>query len=299
MRPEPSVKSARTFAWRNLLLAIVVLLMAMVGLALLTDALTNGSGTVYLANITAPQRGTNLTAPSIVVTGSGQAIAPADRARVQLLVTGSDPYYGSGRRQPTPIATTESGEPDRVSPIVDALRTQKVNEDVIAVYNSPAFARGYCYSPDGDCFSTRIDFTIAKPDIDQLNRVVNAAGDAATGSGLSIDFVGVAYETDDCAALQEKARQLATTDARQRAASQAANLGVDLGDLLMSSESAMPGQQDSGGCAVPSPSNNQPGSSVAALGGTVPSFDPARPAQAVAEVQITLTYAIPKIKQAS
>ncbi len=298
MRTEPLVKSARTFAWRTLLLAIVVVLMAMVALALLTDALTHGSGTVYLANIAAPQRGLSLTGSSIVVTGSGRAAAPAARAHVQLLVTGSDSYYAGRRSQPTPSATTEAGDQGRVSAVVDALQEQKVAGDAIAIYDSPAFARGYCYSPDGDCFSTRIDFTIEQPKIDDLNKMVNAAGDAATGSGMSIDFVGVSYEAADCATLQQKARDLATKDARARAASQAANLGVALGDLLMSSEATSP-DGGSGNCATPQVVDGQLSSSISALGGTLPSFDPAGPAEAAAAVQITLTYAIPKVDQAS
>jgi uncharacterized protein YggE len=300
MRTVPLAKSARTFAWRNLLLAIVVILMAMVGLALLTDALTHGSGTVYLANIAAPQRGLSLTGPSIVVTGSGRAAAPADRVHVQLLITGSDSNYGSRRFQPTPSATTEAGDHERVAAIVDALRARKVSEDAIAIYDSPAFARGYCYSPDGECVSTRIDFMVEQPKIEDLNAMVNAADEAATGSGMSIDFVGASYRAADCATLQQKARDLATKDARARAASQAANLGVELGDLLMSSESTSAGgASGSDDCATPHIADNQLNSSIAALGGTLPSFNPAGPAEAAAEVQITLTYAIPKVDQMS
>jgi uncharacterized protein YggE len=298
MRTVPLVKSARTFAWRNILLAIVVILMAMVALALLTDSLTHGSGTVYLANIAAPQRGLSLTGPSIVVTGSGRAAAPAARAQVQLLVTGSDSYYSGRRSQPTPSATAERNDQGRVATIVDALREQKVSEDAIAIYDSPAFARGYCYSPDGDCFSTRIDFTVEQPKIEDLNAMINAAGDAANGSGTSIDFVGVSYEAADCATLRQKARDVATKDARARAGSQAANLGVELGDLLMSSESTS-SDGGNGNCATPQMTDSQLNSSIAALGGSLPSFNPAGPAEAASEVQITLTYAIPKVDQTS
>jgi uncharacterized protein YggE len=238
------------------------------------------------------------TGPRTVVAGHGRAAAPADRAHVQLLVTGSDSYYSGRRSQPTPSATAEGGGQSRVSAITDALREQKVSEDAIAIYDSPAFARGYCYSPDGDCFSTRIDFTVEQPKIENLNAMVNAAGDAATGSGMSIDFVGVSYDAADCAALQQKARDVATKDARTRATSQAANLGVELGDLLMSSEATSTGSTGDE-CATPPIDDSALTSSISAMGGTLPPFNPAGPAEAAADVQITLTYAIPKVNQTS
>src|SRR5215210_6085021 len=74
---EPAMRAAR-ISGRSLVYGLVVVILAMTGLALLSEALAKGGSTVYLANITAGS-GSVPTEPSIVVTGSGRATAPAER----------------------------------------------------------------------------------------------------------------------------------------------------------------------------------------------------------------------------
>ncbi|MGH2561079.1 MAG: SIMPL domain-containing protein [Thermomicrobiales bacterium] len=290
MRAAPAVRTAATFAWRNVLLAILIVLTAMIGLALLTEATSDGDGSpVYLANFSSSsQIGPN--GPSIVVTGTGRATAPAEHATIQMLVTSSDQYYPGMRTEPEPEATPGAAERTRVEPILRALAEQGVEEQSIEVIVSPVLGCSY-FGPTGTCFSARIDFTVEQPTLEMLNAMINAAGAAAPEVSLLIDRVGATYEIGDCAPLQRTAREQATEDARHRAEQQAEVLDVALGDLLLSSE--IPPAATGGGCGLPQA--EQPSFDVygRAITGMAPTFDPTSPPEAVAVVQVNLAYAIP------
>lgn len=289
MRAAPAVRTAASFSWRPILLAILVVLTAMIGLALLTEAMSDGGKTVYLANFTSDSH-IGPTGPSIVVTGTGRATAPAERATIQLLVTSAEQYYPGMNTEPGPEATPGAAERARVEPILRALADQGVAEDAVQIVVSPAIS-GSCFNPSGGCFAARIDFTVAEPTLDRLNTLINAASAAAPEVNLMVDHVAAAYEVGDCAPLQRTAREEATEDARRRAEQQADVLDVALGDLLLSSE--IPPAVADGGCGVPQ--SNQPSYDIygRAYQGMAPAFDPTAPPEAVAVVQVNLAYAIP------
>ncbi|MGH2532510.1 MAG: SIMPL domain-containing protein [Thermomicrobiales bacterium] len=290
MRAAPAVRTAATFAWRNVLLAILIVLTAMIGLALLTEAMSDGDGSpVYLANFSSnSQVGPN--GPSIVVTGTGRATAPAERAIVQMVVMSSDQYYPGMRTDPEPEATPGAADRMRVEPILRALDDHGVEENTVEVIVSPVIGCSY-FGPGSSCFAARIDFSVEQPTLDGLNAIINAVGDGAPEVGLMIDRVGASYEIGDCAPLQHTAREQATEDARRRAEQQAEVLGVALGGLLLSSE--VPPAAAEGGCGVPQA--EQPSFDVygRAITGMAPPFDPTAPTEAVAVVQVNLAFAIP------
>ena len=71
MASASMTRSLPRWATRQLLLAIVVVAAAMVGLALLAEAMSGGGGTVYLAQI--EPGGATSSVPSLVAVGYGEA----------------------------------------------------------------------------------------------------------------------------------------------------------------------------------------------------------------------------------
>src|SRR5215213_9386871 len=99
MRTAPVVKTTRRLPARTILLALVVVGLAMAGLALLAEAMSGGGGTVYLANINSGSKGA-VAQPNIEVVGYGVAKGPAERAVLQMLIVRDQPFAESS--QPTP-----------------------------------------------------------------------------------------------------------------------------------------------------------------------------------------------------
>jgi uncharacterized protein YggE len=279
---------------RQVLLGVVVVLAAVVAFALLTEALSDGSGgTVYLAQVQAPGAGPGTVGePSLAVTGWGRASAPADSAALQFLVVFGEGFV-DGVSAPDPEATPGAAEREAMNPIVSALIGAGVPAERIVVTSSPALG-SLNFGPGGPT-GVRVDVALDRPNLERLNALIGVAGQAARGEGLTLQEVGVAYAVADCAAVADRAWQLAVEDGRARAARQAVQLGVDLGEVLLASEipdaAARTVRTDGGGCAtVDTGRDNAFGST--AVGITVPPFDPTAPAEVEVVARVTVAFAI-------
>jgi uncharacterized protein YggE len=287
MRAVPEASSPSRISLRPFLAGAVVVALAVAGLALLSEAFANGGQTVYLANI--EPGGKNLpTQPSIVVTGTGSASAPAEHALVQLLIVRAAPYSRDfSSDTPAPASTTGAVS---IAPVVDAIQGVGVLEGAIRVLSSPSLI-SVC-SNSAKCSAVRIDVTVDKPDLDTLNAIVNAAGEAAGKQELTVQDVGVGYTIADCRPLHAQARDAAATDARGRAEAQAKAVGVTLGTLVVSSETAPAEPDDANGCPPFHPASSDAWWTPGSVGLTVPAFDPLAVPQVAVTLQVTLAYMI-------
>jgi uncharacterized protein YggE len=291
MRTAPVVKPTTRLPVRPILLAVVVVGLAMAGLALLAEAMSSDGGTIYLANINSGSKGA-VVQPNVEVVGYGMASAPAERAVVQILIVRDVPF--GDEAQPTSSASGVTPVPGQnrnsLTPVIDALMTVGVNEEDVFVLTSPSLI-SVCNNYSR-CSSSRIDVTVNQPTLDQVNAIVNAVGTEAAQAGMTVQDVGVGYSVADCSALTRKARELATTDAQKRANDQAEVLGVSLGKLLVSSELAPTSPRDATGCTVVQPGFGDSWWTAGSSGLTVPAFSPTAPTEATVTVQVSLAYAI-------
>jgi uncharacterized protein YggE len=287
MRAFPEAPTPSRISLRPFLAGAVVVALAVAGLALLSEAFANGGQTVYLANI---QPGGNSlpTQPSIVVTGTGGASAPAETALLQLLIVRTAPYSRDFAAD-TPPATSASGDVS-IAPVIDAIQSVGILESAIRVVSSPTLI-SVC-SVSAKCSAARVDVTVDNPDLDTLNAIVDAAGEAAGKQELTVQDVGVGYGVADCHPLHAKARDAAAADARGRAEAQAKTLGVGLGTLVVSSETAPTEPDDANGCPPFHPTSSDAWWTPGSVGLTVPPFDPLAPPQVAVSLQVTLAYAI-------
>jgi uncharacterized protein YggE len=293
MRNAPAVKAPTRIPIRPILLAVVVVGLAMAGLALLAEAMSGGGGTVYLANINSGSKGA-VAQPIVEVVGYGVAAAPAERAIVQILVVRDTPFDDDVQQ---PIATgtaSTTPEPGRnrgsMTPLIDSLMSIGVDEEDVFVLTSPSLI-SVCNNYSR-CSSARLDVTVDQPTLDRINAIVNAVGAEAAQSGITVQDVGVGYAVADCTTLTRRARELATTDAKKRAGEQAEVLGVSLGRLLISSEQAPSSPRDATGCTVFQSTFGDSWWTAGSSGLTVPAFNPSAPAEATVTVEVSLAYAI-------
>ena len=295
MRTSPIAKPATRIPFRPILLALVVVGLAMAGLALLAEAMSGGGGTVYLANINSGSKGA-VVQPNIEVVGYGVARGPAERAVIQLLVVRDQPFADSAQPTPgtsgVPGTTTPTSGSSRgsITPVINALLVAGVAEEEIVVISSPSLIAACTNS--NRCSATRLDVTVMQPAIERLNTIVNAVGQEVAQTGMVLHDVGVGYTVADCSALTRQARELATNDAISRASQQAEVLGVTLGPLLVSSELAPEVPRDATGCPALPSGYADSWWTTGSTGLSVPSFDPAVPAEASVTVQVALAYAI-------
>ncbi|MEA2585592.1 MAG: hypothetical protein QOF33_3677 [Thermomicrobiales bacterium] len=287
MRTMPEAQPASRISLRPFLAGAVVVALAIAGLALLSEAFASGGQTVYLANI-APGGKDFPAQPSIVVTGSGAATAPAEQAIIQLLIVRAAPFSQAfAADTPAPAANGTAGS---IAPVIDAILTLGMPEGAIEVVSSPSLI-SVC-SNSAQCSAVRVEVTVDRPNLDALNAIVNAAGEAAGKQELTVQDVGVGYGVADCRPLHEQARTAAATDARNRAEAQARVLGVALGSLVVSSETAPTDPEAARDCAPVRGTNVDAWWTPGSVGLTVPAFDPQAAPEVVAVLQVTLAFAI-------
>lgn len=292
MAQEAVGRSLQRLVARQVLLAIVVVALAMVGLALLAELLSDGGGTVYLAEIQ-PAAGT-AGVPSLVAVGYGRASAPAETAQVQVVLGIDNESFGGASFSPTPAATPGAAERGAAAPVVDAIVATGVPEVAVRVVTSPALGPRIF---DGDVETFRIDVTLDAPSLEAIVGLIDAAGQAAAANDLIFWQAGVGYAVADCGPLRSAAWQAAVDDARARATAQAELLGVELGDLLVSQELATGGAPEVLGIQTPpgacSPVQQQGDLfNVGTVTITVPPFDPTAEPVATAYAQVNLAFEI-------
>jgi uncharacterized protein YggE len=290
MRVVPDSQPTSRLSFRPFLVGAIVVVLAIAGLALLSEAFASGGQTVYLANIEPGDNGFP-TQPSIVVTGLGSASAPAEQAVIQLLIVRAEPY-SSAFASDTPVPTVAAGavSTGSLAPVVAAIEDSDVDKQAIRVVSSPSLI-SVC-SSSASCSAVRIEVIVDQPNLDQINAIINAAGEAAGSQTLTVQDVGVGYRVADCHALHDLARADAAADARSRADAQAVVLGVKLGNLVVSTEEAPPEPEDDNGCAPLHGSNSDAWWTPGSVGLTTPAFDPQDAPEVVVRLQLSLAYAI-------
>ena len=231
-------------------------------------------------------------APRLVVLGTGQAVAPAETAALQLLLVSAG-AYNPGVGATVPGATPGAGEFGWMTPIRDAAISAGALAEDVTVVRSPALAGSVFDSGEGE--TARLDVWIAHADLDRLNAVVAAVGETADENSMILTQVGASYGLADCASLARQAREVATADARARAIAQAAELGGRVGNLLLAEDipaalqaSGMPA--DSTGCLVPP--DTYSAFEAPNVGASLPAFDPVTPPVAVAVARVGLTFSL-------
>lgn len=298
MRPATVLGSSAKLARRQLLLGALALAMALVGLGLLVAALSTGGGDVTL-NLPGSGAKSAGSGPTIVALGSGRATAPAETASLQFVIVPRARDFGGGSSisSPPPGATPGTTETDAAQPVVDAVvAAGATRADVRLTASAALSVTTYGFASQ---FGVRLDVAVRRPTIDGLNKIVNAAGEAASENGLIVQQVGAGYAVADCTQLARQARQAAIEDARARAQEQAELLNVGLGKLLVASDasaanagsgSSTAADVPGGGCAAARSVDNVPAGSR--VGTTLPAFDPTLPPEATALAQVGLTFAI-------
>lgn len=299
MQAGTAVRSLSRFATRQVILAIIVVVFAMAALAMLAEALNSGGGTVYLAEIQ-PSTGGGASVPSLAVVGYGSASAPAEYATIQFLFSNQENFYGgpinnSGSGDDSG-ATPEPVEEQASTPIVDAMVAAGAPEDGVSLVVSQSFTSSRYGPPDALWF--RLDIVLPAPELEVVTAIVNAAGRAGAADGFRMVQSGVAYGVADCSPLRSAAWENAVADARARAVTQADLLGVEIGDLLVSNETAVGSAQAvvdasarNGSCAA----GDETLANILAQGPSdlsVPAFDPTAPAETSAYAHVTLAFEI-------
>jgi uncharacterized protein YggE len=294
MRSASALPTPQRLARRELLLGAFTMAMAVVGLASLA-AVALGGGLGWPG---AGERGAGDDRPSLVAVGTGRATAAAEVAHLQLLI-GPASFDGQFVPGGAPDGEPGEAEAEAVEPIVRAIAETGVPEEAIRVIVSPAFADRY-FGPVATPNGVRIDVTLRKPTAEKVNALVNAAGVAAAADGQALTRIGAAYAAGDCAALERDARLRAIEDARASARQQADLLGMPLGDLILSRDDGSsddPALLAADATADCFQADDRPPSVTDPFmpmeGVILPRFDPAAPAEAVATVQVSLTFALP------
>jgi uncharacterized protein YggE len=222
--------------------------------------------------------------PAIVVTGSGEASAPAEAAILQFVLA-KDGAFAEGEATAGAEAPAPTGPPamieDDVAPVVEALVAAGVAETEIDVLINP-FA-GAFLGPS----VTDLRVRLVDPEVDRLSEIATAGSDAAVESGLTLQFVGAGYVVADCAPLVRQAREAAIADARVQAEELAELLGVSVGDVVLATEVPYYGVAGGApGCGEDSFSEGM------SSGPGFPIFDPTLPAEVGIYSQLTVGFAI-------
>ncbi len=281
-----SPRSRRRLAW------------AAAGLLILTVLVGGANAGAALAQEEQEQATPAAGERSITVIGYGGATVPAEIATVQMLFSTQEAFAGPFPRL-GPDDTLGEAEREAAEPIVQAIVDAGISEETVRVLTSPALS-GFGGSGGRGVF--RLDLTVEDEalNLERMNELVNAAGQAAAVEGITLTFVGARYDVADCGPVTREALQSANDDTRARAEEQAELMGVELGEALRSSEVAAPSgggfspypgilPSVRGGCdPVIDPSVSfGPGTSF-----SVPAFDPTVETEVDVYTQVIVTYAV-------
>lgn len=249
--------------------------------------------------------------PALTVSGSGEAVAPADRAEVQLLISrepaefsrtsmesqggssGSSSTSGVLRAvsEGTPVGGDDGLNEATLAPILDALAEKGIARDEVELQLSPL-----AVEPFGSrAGSARFDFEVERPDPDAIGALIQAASDAAAGTGFVVEVAGVRYEVTDCAPLEEEAQREALANAQAAAVRLAGLLDVELGEVVAANSYRSSGPDDE---ACGDRGGSYYDSGFGGLGVELPPFEPARPAEVTYQTELTVSYAFSRTSSA-
>lgn len=219
-----------------------------------------------------------LAEPHVAVIGSGNAMTPATRGTLQLVLRRND-LMPSGAEPAVPGGLPLLSVTD-LQPVADALVAQDVPERVIDVVISGAYY-GSAFGPGTAQLLVRLD----RDGLERLEQIVAAGTEGAIAAGLITDFVGINYEASDCDGLIREANRAAAVDAKDRAEQVAEAMDLRLGDVIqVIDQSAY-----AGGLGFGCDSGN---TGIAGAGIYYPPYDPATAANVVVYRTLTVAYAI-------
>lgn len=236
--------------------------------------------------------------PTLMISGKGSATAPADTARIELFVTGSNPaepqpegtvlFRGKKTNLQFAQATLVDHEDtapltkESLKPVTDALVAAGVSADDIDVRIEESGASSFPFSAGG----AKVVAKLNKPKQEKVQKIITSATDAATKSGkIFLQSVGVQYTVNDCQSLETKAYQAAVKDAQNRAQAMASAMGVQLPAVPSIAESPF-------GLFFPS-CNSEADLALPGLPSSTPPYNPSAPAEVQIRKDIFVTYMIP------
>lgn len=159
----------------------------------------------------------------ITVTGTGQATAPADLLRLTLSV-GQDA---------ADVATAVAEVAERTDAVTAALREQGVTLADIQTSSVNVHPQ-YADSMSVAGYRASHSMTVTTRDLTGFGRLLNAAVQAV-GNSLGLDYLQ--FDVEDKSALLERGRELAFTQARQKADQLAGLAGQTIGSIAAVAES--------------------------------------------------------------
>lgn len=191
--------------------------------------------------------------PSIAVTGTGEASAPAEGVVIQIVVRRNEVGMAGDATAVRAFAAGPAGTPlteAEVAPVVDALVAAGIPAETIEVVIAPAAPFTGAFGPGSAQILTSGDQTV----VARLGEIIPPAIEAALAANLLVDQAGVGYTVGDCVAVETAALRDAVENGRAQAEQLAEVLGVELGDLTLASRQPTYGTYGSPGgsaCAEP------------------------------------------------
>jgi uncharacterized protein YggE len=220
----------------------------------------------------------------VATIGYGMASAPAETATIRFSVI--DYNYN-------PTGAQLSGEQVRatIQPVIDALVDAGVPEDAMEIIVGPRLVEMTKY--EGPALAL-VRLEVANPTADRVGEIIAAATSGATAARLSLGITGVRYGIADCAALDRQAREAAIADATSRAETQAALLGIELGEVVGSRDLPVQQQTVNGpyGTVTAETSCTPPMAPVSYGASNLPPFDPTAEATVTTYAQVELTWEV-------
>jgi uncharacterized protein YggE len=193
--------------------------------------------------------------PSIAVTGTGEASAPAEGVVIQIVVRRNESAGMAGDATPAvkAFAAGPAGTPlteAEIVPVIDALVAAGIPAETIEVVIAPAAPFMGAFGPGSAQILTSGDQTV----VARLGEIIPPAIEAALAANLLVDQAGVGYTVGDCVAVETAALRDAVENGRAQAEQLAEVLGVELGELALASRQPTYGTYGSpggGACAEP------------------------------------------------
>ncbi len=214
--------------------------------------------------------------PSIVVTGTGEASAPAKSAMMQVVVRGAiDPATAGGPVPTIPPPLTDA----QVQPVIDAIVATGIAEDAIEVVVTEGFAG--TFGPG----TAEVRIALEQAELGVMPDVLEAV--TVPLDGLTVDAVNAGYEAADCAPLVRRARKAAAVDAEKQAEGLAEAVGLELGKILLVAQSPVYAGVPGVGCTPLSP-----GFQAGGTGTYLSVYDPSAPPEVEVYAQLNIAYAI-------
>lgn len=234
----------------------------LLGVSLIAAIILAGCGTVSTAG-----NASNEIAPTIFVTGIGEAIGEPDVAIINLGVNITDSDVVAAVSQ----ANTTI---DAIGQAVEALGVESRDVTTISYNVWPEYRWDPATGQQTDEITYHIDSTVRVTvrQVETMGQIITAGLEAGANN-----IYGIEFNIQDTTALEEEARVAAVADARARAESLAAEMGVTVGNPLSISENSY---------ATPYVSPVM--EAAAGLGGG--GGAPISPGQMTVQIQVTISF---------